>query len=100
MVPPGTFIKMVPPGILTSMVPPGTFIAMAWPGTGSVLSREIATGGGHGGCRGGQRPLASMAMVRGEGHIDGGPRADHHIGTVQAHHPVRDIGRGEKHRRG
>jgi len=38
-------------------------------------------------------------MARGDSHIDSGPRADHHIGLMQAHYPVRDTGRGEKRRR-
>jgi hypothetical protein len=30
------------------------------------------------------------------GQIDGWPRADYHHRLMQAHYPVRDIGRGEK----
>ena len=39
-----------------------------------------------------------MAVPRGAGQIDGGPRADHDNGMTHAYDPVRDIGRGEKHR--
>jgi hypothetical protein len=29
-----------------------------------------------------------MAMACGDSHVDSGPRADHHIGLMQAHDPV------------
>jgi len=99
MVPPGVVPKMVRPGTVTPVVPPRMGISMVRPGLGILLGRELATRGGHVRCRGGLRTLASMGMVRADGHIDGGPRSHHHIGTVQAHYPVRDICLGEKHGR-
>jgi len=98
IVPPGMFTQVVPPGMFTPVVPPGMFTPMFRAGMGILLCRETATDGGHSRGRSRPCPLTSMGRVRGDGHIDSGPRADHHIGTVQAHHPVRDICRGEKHR--
>ena len=77
------------------MVQPGMGTSMVRPGMGSLPGRQAAARGRHGRYLG-QRTVASMAMFRGEGHIDGGPRADHHFGAMLAHHPVRDTGRGEE----
>jgi hypothetical protein len=86
----------------SSMVRPGMGTFVIWPGMGILPWRHAATLGRPRGCRGRQRPIVSMAMTCRAGQIDGGPRADHYTGTMQAHHPVRDTGRGEKrcHRHG
>lgn len=96
---PAIGMLMVVPGLGTSMVRPGMVTSVVRTGMAILVWWGTAAAGRYGRCRDRQRTVAGMRMACGTGHIDGGPWADHHIGTVQAHYPVRDIGRGEKHRR-
>ena len=95
---PGVGTSPVPPGVGTSAVPPGVGTSVIRTGTGVLPQREAAIVGGNGGRRGRRHPIVTMAMPRGSGQIDGGPRADHDNGMAQAHDPVGDTGRGEKRR--
>lgn len=83
---------------LSSVAWPGMASFVVGPGVGVLPRRAAATVAGPGRRRDRRRPVESMAMARRAGQVDGGRWPDHHVGTMQAHHPVRDTGRAEKRR--
>src|SRR5262249_30135317 len=92
-------VSMVRPGMGISVVRPGMGIFMVRPDVGIRPWLDATTAGRPSRFGVGPGPLVSVALAYGDGHIDGGPRTDHHLGAMQAHDPVRDTGRDEERRR-